>query len=91
MKLKLLDVDALAESGGAVSEEDRKGEETLKRGDHDIHADDIEDFVEEDGTDEEKEDKSAKCWMCGPTTVTELEAGIIQGREHEFVVNMTNV
>ena len=29
--------------------------------------------------------------MRGPTLVTELEAGIIQGRQHEFVVNMTNV
>ena len=45
----------------------------------------------ENGIDEEKEDRSVKCWMCGPATVTELEAGIIQGREHEFVVNMTNV
>ena len=45
MKLKLLNVDALAESGGAKSEEDREGEETLKLGEHDIHADDIEDFV----------------------------------------------
>ena len=70
MKLKLLDVDALAESRGAESEEDREGEETLKRGEHDIHADDIEDFVKEDGTDEEKEDRRVKCSMCGPTTVT---------------------
>ena len=29
--------------------------------------------------------------MRGPIPVTELEAGIIQGREHEFVVNITNV
>ena len=29
--------------------------------------------------------------MRGPTPITELEAGIIQGREHEFIVNMTNV
>ena len=91
VNLKLLDVDALAEFGGDVSEHDRKGEKNLKLGEHDIHADDIEVFVEEDGTDEEKEDESAKCWMRGPTLVTKLQARIIQGREHEFVVNITNV
>ena len=81
----------MAESGGDVSEHDRKGEETVKRGEHDIHVDDIEVVVEEDGTHEEKEDRAAKFWMRGPTPVIELEVGIIQGREHEFVVNMTNV
>ena len=84
-------MDELAESRGVVLEQDREGEETMKRGEHDIHADDTEVVVEEDGTDEEKEDGTAKFWMRGPTSVIELEGGIIQGREHEFVVNMTNV
>ena len=63
----------------------------MKCGEHDIHADDTNVVVKEDGTDEEKEEGSAKYWMHGPIPVTKLEAGIIQGREHEFVVNMTNV
>ena len=63
----------------------------MGRGAHDIHANDSEFLAEEDQTEEEKEDGSAKFWMRGPTPVTELEARIIQGREHEFVVNMTNV
>ena len=63
----------------------------MKRGEHDIHANDTEVVEEEDGSDEEKQDGVAKFWMRGPTAVTEVEAGIIQGREHEFVVNMTNV
>ena len=63
----------------------------MKRAEHDIHANDIEFVVEEDGTDEEKEDGSTKFSMCGPTPVTKLEAGIIWGRDQEFVVKMTNV
>ena len=84
-------MDDMADSGGDVSEHDREGEETVQRREHDIHADDIEVVIEDDATDEEKEDGSAKFAMRGPTPVTELEAGIIQGREHEFVVKMTNV
>ena len=63
----------------------------MQRREHDIHADDTEVVVKEDGTDEEKEDRNAKFLMRGSTPVTELEARIIQSREHEFVVNMTNV
>ena len=81
----------MADSRGDVSEHDQEGEETMQRGEHDIHADDTEVVVEDDGTDEEKEDMSAKFLMQGPTPVTELEAGIIQGRKHEFVVKMTNI
>ena len=84
-------LDGLAASRGDVSEQDREGEETVQRAKHDIHVDDTEFVVEEDRTDEDKEDVRAKFLMLGPTPVTELEAGIIQGREHEFVVNMTNV
>ena len=91
MNLKLFDLDELAESRGDVSEQDREGKESVKRAEHDIHADDTKLFVKEDGTYEEKEDGSAKIWMHGPTLVTKLEAGIIQGWKHEFVVNMTNV
>ena len=84
-------LDGLAASRGDVSEQDREGEETVQQAKHDIHVDDTEFVVEEDGTDEDKEDVRAKFLMRGPTLVTELEVGIIQGREHEFVVNMTNV
>ena len=87
----IVDLDELAVSVGDVSEQDREGEESVKRGEHDIHADDTEVVEEEDGIDQEKQDGVAKFWMRGPTAVTELEAEIIQGREHEFVVNMTNV
>ena len=81
----------MVDSGGDVSEHNREREETVQRGEHDIHADDTEVVVEDNATDEEKEDRSAKFQMRGPTLVIELEAGIIQGREHEFVVKMTNV
>ena len=81
----------MADSGGDGSEHDREGEETVHRGKHDIHVDDTEVVDEEDGTDEYKEDVRTTFVMRGPTTITELEARIIQGREHEFVVNMTNV
>ena len=81
----------MAESGGDVLEHDREGEETIKHGDHNIHVDDTEVVVEEDSTDEEKEDEATKFWIRGSTPITEFEAGIIQGWEHEFVVNMTNV
>ena len=75
--MKLFDLDEFLESGGDVSEQDREGEESVKRAEHDIHADDIDIFVEEDGTDEEKEDGRAKFWMHVPTPITELEARII--------------
>ena len=81
----------LAESKGDVSEEDLEREKNVKHGEHDIHEDDTEFMVEEDGSDEEKEDRYGKFWMHGPRLVTELEVGIIQSREHEFVVNMKNV
>ena len=81
----------MADSGGDGFEHDREGEETVHRGEHDIHVDDTEVVDEEDGTDEYKEDIRTTFVMRGPTTITELEARIIQGREHEFVVNMTNV
>ena len=91
MNLKLFDLNELPESDMDVSEKNYEEEESRKRGEHDIHADDTNVVVEEDRTDEEKEDRSAKYWMRGSTPVTELEAGIIQGREHEFIVNMTNI
>ena len=81
----------LADSTTDESIEDREGKAIVKRAEHDIHADDTEVLDDEDRNDEEKEDSNGKCWKGGPTPVTELEAGIIQGREHEFVVNMTNV
>ena len=52
--MKLFNLDKLAESRGDVLEQDREGEESVKRGEHDIHANDIEVVVKEDGTDEEK-------------------------------------
>ena len=87
----MFDLDELAESEGDVSEQDQEREESVKPTEHDIHANDTEFCVEEDGIDEDKEDESAKFWIRGPILVTELEAGIIQGREYEFVVNMTDV
>ena len=89
--MKFFDLNELAVSTRDVLEQDREGEESLKRGEHDIHADDTEVVEEEDKIDEEKQDGVAKFWMRGPIAVTELEARIIQGRKHEFVVNMTDV
>ena len=63
----------------------------MKRREHDIYEDDTKFLVDEDETDEEKEDETRKFWMHGPTLVHKLEAGIIQGWQSEFVVNMTNV
>ena len=91
INLRVFDVHDLADSTTDESIEDREGEATVKRAEHDIHADDTEVLDDEDRNDEEKEDGNGKCWKGGPIPVTELEAGIIQGREHEFVVNMTNV
>ena len=81
----------LADSTRDDSEHDQEGEASVKCGEHDIHIDDTELPSNEDQNDDEKEDGSAKGWMRGPTPVTKLEAGIIQDRQHEFVVNMTNV
>ena len=67
----------MAESRGDASEEDLEGKKSLKRGEHDIHEDDTEFIVEEDGSDEEKVDGHGKFWMRGPTPVTELKARII--------------
>ena len=58
---------------------------------HDIHEDDIEFIVKEDRSDKEKEEGNLKYRMSSSTLVTELEVGIIQGWEQEFVVKMTNV
>ena len=80
----------MAESGGDVSEQLREAEETMHRGGYDIHVDDTEVVDEEDETNEYKEDVRANFLMRGPTPITELEAGIIQGREHEFVVAPTS-
>ena len=91
INLRVFDVHDLADSTTDESIEDRKGEATVKHVEHDTHADDTEVLDDEDQNNEEKEDGNGKCWKGGPTLVTELEVGIIQGREHEFVVNMTNV
>ena len=63
----------------------------MKCAEHDIHADNTEVVVEKDGIDDKKEEGSGKYWMHGPTLVTKLEVGIIQGRDQEFVVKITNV
>ena len=89
--MKFFNLDELAVSARDDSEQEQEREESVKQGEHDIHADDTEVVEEDNRSDEEKQDGVAKFWMRGPTTVTELEAGIIQGREHEFIVNMTNV
>ena len=81
----------LAKSRGDVLEEDLKREKSVKYGEHDIQEEDTEFMIEEDGSDEEKEDRHGNFWMRGPTSITNIEARIIQGRKHEFVVKMTNV
>ena len=58
---------------------------------HDVHEDDMEFFPEEDISGEEDEDGGKKYKMCGPTSITDLEAGIICGREHQFLVDMIQV
>ena len=50
--MKFFDLCELAVSGGDVSEQDREGEESVKRGEHDIHADDTEVVEEDDGINE---------------------------------------
>lgn len=81
----------MATSGTNVSEEDFEGENYSISPEHDIHQDDTEFMEEGSGSDEDKENDDEKYRMSGPTRVAELEAGIIQGREHEFLVNMANV
>ena len=67
----------LADSTSDDLEHVREGKASVKCGEHDIHADDIELPLDEDQNDDEKEDGSAKGWVQGPTPVTKLEAGII--------------
>ena len=51
----------------------------------------MESFPEEDISREKDEDGGKKYKMCGPTLVTNLEASIICGREHQFLVDMIQV
>ena len=46
---------------------------------------------EEDISGEEEGDGGTHYKMCGPKLITDLEAGIICGREHKFVVDMIQV
>ena len=80
-----------AESRRDVSNDDSDGEKNSLSAEHVIYEENTKFIVEEDGSDEEKEDGHGKYQMSGLIPVFELEAGIIQGREHEFVVNMANV
>ena len=66
-------------------------EDSPHRTHHDIHEDDMEFFPEEDISREEDEDSRKKYKMCGPTPITHLEAGIICGWEHQFLVDMIQV
>ena len=79
-----------AESGRDVSNDDSDGEKNSLSAEHVIHEENTKFIVEEDGSDEEKEDGHGKYRMPGPTLVFELKAGIIQGGEHEFM-NMANI
>ena len=69
------DLDELAVCAGDDSKQDQERQESVKRGEHDIHADDTEVVEDEDGTDEKKQDGVAKFWMRDPIAVIELDAG----------------
>ena len=58
---------------------------------HDIHEDDLDFIPEEDMSVEEEEGGGTKTKICTPTPVTKLEAGIICGRQQEFMVDMAHV
>ena len=59
---------------------------------HNIHEDDLDFNPEEDMSGEEEEGGGgAKTKTCAPTPVIELEAGIICGRQQEFLVDLVNV
>ena len=58
---------------------------------HNIHEDDLDFIPEEDMSGEEEKGGGAKTKICAPTTVTELEAGIICGWQQEFLVDLANV
>ena len=66
-------------------------EDSPKRAHHDVHEDDMEFIPEEDISGEEEEDGGTHYKMCGPTPVTDLEASIICGRKHQFIVDMIQV
>ena len=66
-------------------------EEVPSAAHHDIHEDDLDFIPEEDMSGKEEEAGGAKTKICAPTTVTELEAGIICGRQQEFLVDLANV
>ena len=56
-------------------------EEVFSGAHHDIHEDDLDFIPKEDMSVEEEEDSGAKTKIRAPTPVTELEAGIICGRQ----------
>ena len=74
-----------------VTDDFMEEEDSPNRAHHDIHEDDMEFILEEDISGEEEEDGGTQYKMCGSIPITDLEAGIICGREHQFVVDMIQV
>ena len=66
-------------------------EEVLSGAHHDIHEDDLDFILEEDMSVEKEEGGGAKTKICAPTPVIDLEAGIICGRQKEFMVDLAHV
>ena len=58
---------------------------------HDIHEDNLAFIPEEDMSVEEEQGGGGKTKICGPTPVSDLEAGIIFGRQQEFMVDLAHV
>ena len=66
-------------------------EEVPSSAHHDIHEDDLDFILEKDMSVEEEEGGGAKTKIYAPMPVTELEAGIICGRQQEFMVDLVHV
>ena len=81
----------LRHSERSVTDDFMEEEDSPNRAHHDVHEDDMEFFPEEDISGEEDEDSGKQYKMCGPTPIMDLEAGIICGREHEFLMDMIQV
>ena len=81
----------LGATSRSVVEDVFEDEEVPSGAHHDIHEDDVDFISEEDMSVEEEEGGGAKTKICGPTPITELEAGIICGRHEEFLVDLAHV
>ena len=74
-----------------VSDNVFEDEEVPTSAQHDIHEDDLDFIPEEDMSVEEEQGGGEKTKICGPMPVSDLEAGIICGRQQEFMVDLAHV